>query len=59
MYSDILVGDADSGYVMFKPSFQVGDNSVVIILGTKTGGVEVIDNGFYINDAQLLYVESK
>ncbi len=44
--------DADSGYVMIKPSFQGGDNSVVIILDTKTGGVQVIDTGFYIIDSQ-------
>ena len=45
--------DADSGYVMIKPSFKGGDHSVVIILDTKTGGVEAIDTGFYIIDSQL------
>ena len=49
--------DADSGYVMIKPAFRDGANSVVIILDIRTGTAEVIDTGLYIVDSQLLYVE--
>jgi hypothetical protein len=48
--------DADGGYVLLKPFYQGGDRSLVIF-DTVTETVQVIDTGFVVVDAQLLYIE--
>lgn len=49
--------DADSGYVLIKPFYEGGDRSKVLIYDTVNETAEIIDTGFHIVDAQLLFVE--
>ena len=49
--------DADGGYVLIKPWFDGGDRSKVLLFDTATETAEVIDTGFHIVDAQLLFIE--
>ncbi len=49
--------DADSGYVLIKPFYAGGDRSKVLIYDTVNETAEIIDTGFHIVDAQLLFIE--
>ena len=49
--------DADGGYVLIKPWYEGGDRSKVLIYDTGRETAEVVDTGFHIVDAQVLYIE--
>ena len=49
--------DADGGYVLIKPWYDGGDRSKVLLFDTVKGTAEIIDTGFHIVDAQLLFIE--
>ena len=49
--------DADGGYVLIKPWFEGGDRSKVLVYDTVTETAQIIDTGFHIVDAQLLFIE--
>ena len=48
--------DADGGYVLIKPFYQGGDRSL-LVFDTATETARLIDTGFVVVDAQLLYIE--
>jgi hypothetical protein len=49
--------DADGGYVLIKPWYDGGDRSKVLLYNTADETVEIINTGFHIVDAQLLFIE--
>jgi len=49
--------DADSGYILIKPFHAGGDRSKLLIYDTVEETSQIIDAGFHIVDAQLLYVD--
>ena len=49
--------DADGGYVLIKPFYEGGDRSKVLIYDTGQETAQLIDTGFYITDAQLIFIE--
>jgi hypothetical protein len=49
--------DADSGYILIKPFYAGGDRSKLLIYDTVEKTSEIIETGFHIVDAQLLYVD--
>ena len=49
--------DADGGYILIKPWFDGGDRSKVLIDDTWNENAQIIDTGFHIVDAQLLFIE--
>ena len=49
--------DADGGYVLIKPFYEGGDRSKVLVYDTTQQSAEIFDTGFYITDAQLLYLD--
>ena len=49
--------DADGGYVLIKPFYEGGDRSKVLIYDTAQETAQLIDTGFHITDAQLIYIE--
>ena len=49
--------DADGGYVLIKPWYDGGDRSKVLIFDTAQQTAQIIDTGFHIVDAQLLFIE--
>jgi len=49
--------DADGGYVLIKPFYEMGDRSKVLIYNTGLETAELFDTGFDITDAQIIYVE--
>jgi len=49
--------DADGGYVLIKPWYEGGDRSKVLIYDTGRETAEVVDTGFHIVDAPVLYIE--
>ncbi len=49
--------DADGGYVLIKPWYDGGDRSKVLLFNTADETAEVIDTGFHIVDAQILFIE--
>ena len=48
--------DADGGYVLLKPFYQGGDR-LLLIFDTATETARLIDTGFVVVDAQLIYIE--
>ena len=48
--------DADGGFVLIKPWYDGGDRSKVLIFDTAQETAQIIDTGFHIVDAQLLYI---
>jgi len=48
--------DADGGYVLIRPFYQGGDRSL-LVFDTATETAQLIDTGFVVVDAQLLYIE--
>ncbi len=48
--------DADGGYVLIRPFYQGGDRSL-LVFDTATATAQLIDTGFVVVDAQLLYIE--
>ena len=50
--------DADGGYVLIKPFYEGGDRSKVLIYDTVTESVDLIDTGFEITDAQVIFIEA-
>ncbi|MBT99267.1 MAG: hypothetical protein CL902_11680 [Dehalococcoidia bacterium] len=49
--------DADSGYILIKPFYAGGDRSKVLIYDTLNETAEIVDTGFHIVDAQLLFID--
>ena len=49
--------DADGGYVIIKPFYEVGDRSKLLIYDTARETAELIDTGFHIIDAQVIVIE--
>ncbi|MQF96266.1 MAG: hypothetical protein FI731_11385 [SAR202 cluster bacterium] len=49
--------DADGGYVLIKPFYEGEDRSKVLVYDTAQQSAEIFDTGFYITDAQLLYLD--
>ncbi|MDA0262684.1 MAG: hypothetical protein O3A93_03055 [Chloroflexi bacterium] len=49
--------DADNGYVLIKPFYEGGDRSKVFVYNTASATGELIDTGFDITDAQLIFIE--
>ena len=49
--------DADGGYVLIKPFYEGGDRTTVLIYDTARETAELIDTGFDITDAQVIYIE--
>jgi len=49
--------DADGGYVLIKPFYEGGDRTKVLIYDTSRETAKIIDTGFDITDAQLIYIE--
>ena len=49
--------DADGGYVLIKPFYEDGDRSKVLIFDTAQETSEIIDTGFHVVDAQLIFIE--
>ena len=49
--------DADGGYVLIKPWYNGGDRSKLLIFNTATEIANIIDTGFHIVDAQMLFIE--
>ncbi len=43
--------------MLIKPWYDGGDRSKVLIFDTKRETAEIIDTGFHIVDAQLLFIE--
>lgn len=49
--------DADGGYVLIKPWYDGGDRSKILLFNTATETANIIDTGFHIVDAQMLFIE--
>ncbi|PKB72283.1 MAG: hypothetical protein BZY87_01335 [SAR202 cluster bacterium Io17-Chloro-G6] len=49
--------DADGGYVLIKPFYEGGDRTKLLIYDTTKETAELINTGFDITDAQLIYIE--
>jgi|GEM_PF-518448 hypothetical protein len=49
--------DADGGCVLIKPWYNGGDRSKILIFDTATETANIIDTGFDIVDAQMLFIE--
>jgi hypothetical protein len=49
--------DADGGFVLIKPWYDGFDRSKVLIFDTARETAQIIDTGFHIVDAQLLFIE--
>jgi hypothetical protein len=49
--------DADGGYVLIKPWYNGGDRSKILIFDTATETANIIDTGFHVVDAQMLFIE--
>ncbi len=49
--------DADGGFVLIKPFYEGGDRSKVLIYDTAQETAEIVDTGFHVVDAQLIFLE--
>jgi hypothetical protein len=49
--------DADGGYVLIKPFYEGGDRSKVLIYDTARETAQIIDTGFHIVDAQMIFID--
>lgn len=49
--------DADGGYVLIKPFYEGGDRSKVLIYDTARETAQIIDTGFHIVDAQVIFID--
>ena len=48
---------ADGGYVLIKPFYEGGDRSKVLIYDTARETAQIIDTGFHIVDAQVIFID--